>query len=155
MNIDKAIKQQFYECDQHIVKILAAKNHLKNTMPLSVDEYQNFNPIQASFVDQLIFRFSKLQDTMAEKILPAILILSKEDIKRKTFIDILNRLEKLEIINKVQWLKLREVRNEIAHEYSYNQAEVVESIIEIYNYSNDLMDVYHSVKAFCETKFSL
>jgi len=37
-----------------------------------------------------------------------------------TFLDILNRLEGLEIINKNRWLNLREVRNEIAYEYSFN-----------------------------------
>jgi len=37
-----------------------------------------------------------------------------------TFLDILNRLEGLEIIDKNRWLNLREVRNEIAYESSFN-----------------------------------
>ena len=57
---------------------------------------------------------------MGGRIFPAILSLAQEDVKKKTFIDILNRLEELEVLDKNQWLNLREARNEIAHEYSFN-----------------------------------
>jgi len=75
-------------------------------MPLSIESYLSLNDVDLSFIDQLIFRFSKLQDTMGEKIFPFILVLSKEDVKKKTFIDILNRLEELEVVDKTEWLKL-------------------------------------------------
>jgi hypothetical protein len=52
-------------------------------MPLLLESYLKFTDIETSFVDQLIFRFSKLQDTMGEKIFPFILLLSKEDVKKK------------------------------------------------------------------------
>ena len=97
-------------------------------MPLTVELYARLSDVDMSFVDQLIFRFSKLQDTLGEKIFPAILTLSEEDVKRKTFVDILNRLEELDVINKNHWLKLRETRNQIAHEYSFNTEELLESI---------------------------
>ena len=103
---------------KHIEKITVSKNRLSAIMPLSVESYLNLNDVDISFIDQLIFRFSKLQDTMGEKIFPFILVLSKEDVKKKTFIDILNRLEELEVVDKDEWLKLREIRNDIAHEYS-------------------------------------
>lgn len=52
-------------------------------MPLSVASYLNLDDINMSFIDQLIFRFLKLEDTMGEKIFPAILKLSKKDVKRR------------------------------------------------------------------------
>ena len=155
MSRNNSIKEKFYECDKHIEKITNAKKYLKNTMPLSIKAYQNLDDIQISFIDQLIFRFSKLQDTISEKILPYIIILSQEDVKKKTFIDILNRLEELEIIDKTQWLSLREIRNEIAHEYSFNTIEVVESIIDIYNHSDELLDIYKTIRQFCLIKFNI
>ena len=106
-----------------------------------------------SFVDQLVFRFSKLQDTLGEKVFPAILRLSEEEVKRKTFIDILNRLEELGIIEKNEWLKLREIRNEIAHEYSFNTNEQVESITNVYNACSDLININHDIDKFCQEKF--
>ncbi|KAF3981978.1 MAG: hypothetical protein HFP81_10255 [Methylococcales symbiont of Hymedesmia sp. n. MRB-2018] len=155
MNPNNSLKEKLYECDQHILRIIAAKKYLKHTMPLSTSDYEKFDDVLISFADQLVFRFSKLQDTLGERVLPAILILSKEDVKRKTFIDILNRLEELEIINKTQWLNLREVRNQIAHEYSFNTTEVVENITDIFNSSDELLVVYQTVKQFCLKKFKI
>ena len=123
-------------------------------MPLTVESYTNLNDIDISFVDQLIFRFSKLQDTLGEKIFPSVLTLSEEDVKRKTFVDILNRLEELDIINKNAWLKLREIRNEIAHEYSFNTEELVASITNIYNTSDDLIKLFDEIYNFCQAKFT-
>lgn len=65
-----------------------------------------------------------------------------------TFIDILNRLEELEVIDKNRWLDLREVRNEIAHEYSFNQNEVVDSINIIYNKVDELVSIYQKISSF-------
>ncbi len=103
-------------------------------------------------LDTLHRRFSKLQDTLGEKIFPSILMLAKEDVKRKTFIDILNRLEELEIVDKNEWLKLTEIRNEIAYEYSFNTAEVVESIANVYNVCKDLVRINDEANDFCQEK---
>ncbi len=119
-------------------------------MPLTVDGYLEIDKIQSSFIDQLNFRFSKLQDTIGESILKGALVLSKEDVKKMTFIDILNRLEGLEIIDKNIWLNLREVRNEIAHEYSFNQNEVVDNINLIYKKSDELIAIYKKLVLFIE-----
>ena len=67
-----------------------------------------------------------------------------------TFIYILNRLEGLEVIDKNQWLNLKEVRNEIAHEYSFNQNEVVESINLVYTKSDELIAVYQKLYRFID-----
>ncbi len=104
-------KEKIYECDRHVEKINSSKKHLSSIMPLSIEKYPKLSDIEISFIDQLIFRFSKLQDTLGEKIFPSILILSQENVKRKTFIDILNRLEELEVVDKDKWLRLREIRN--------------------------------------------
>ena len=152
-DIEKTFKEKLYECNKHVEKIIVAKNHLSTLMPLSVESYLHLNDVDISFIDQLIFRFSKLQDTMGEKIFPFILVLSKEDVKKKTFIDILNRLEELEIVDKAEWLKLREIRNDIAHEYSFNRDEVVDSIVAIYKTSDELIGIYKAVHNFCKNKF--
>ena len=153
LDIEKTFKEKLYECHRHVEKITVSRNHLSPIMPLSVESYLNLNDIDMSFIDQLIFRFSKLQDSMGEKIFPFILVLSKENVKKKTFIDILNRLEELEVVDKAEWLKLREIRNEIAHEYSFNRDEVVESIVAIYKASDELIGIFKATYNFCKDKF--
>ena len=63
-------------------------------------------------------------------------------------------LEELDIIYKNAWLKLREIRNEIAHEYSFNTEELVASITNIYNTSDDLIKFFDEVYDFCQAKFT-
>jgi hypothetical protein len=49
------------------------------------------------------------------------------------FIDILNSLEKLSIIESAeQWLGLREIRNLVTHEYSGNEQEMVDALNELH-----------------------
>ena len=78
----------------------------------------------------------------------------KRRCKEKTFIDILKGLEELEVVDKTKWLKLREIRNDIAHEYSFNSDEVVESIAAVYEVSDELIGIYKVAVDFCKTKFA-
>jgi len=74
--------------------------------------------IELAIFDQFISRFSKLQDVMGAKLLPAVIELTHEEGDLNTFIDKLNRLEKIGALSSVdQWLKLREMRNQFAHDY--------------------------------------
>ena len=154
-DIKNTFSEKLYECDQHVIKINTAKEYLHALFPLTLKNYASLEPVESSFIDQLVFRFTKLQDTMGENIFPSILRLSAEDVKRKTFIDILNRLEELELVDKSQWYILRETRNEIAHEYSRNQNEVVASLNDVYIKSSDTIIIYERIKSFCREKFGL
>ena len=74
--------------------------------------------MQLAVCDQFVARFSKLQDAMGAKLFPAILELTKEQGNLTAFIDQLNRLEKIGAIpSSEQWLRLREMRNQFAHDY--------------------------------------
>ncbi|WP_151900700.1 hypothetical protein [Sulfurimonas hydrogeniphila] len=131
--------EKLHECNQHKKRLLLAKKKLDSIIPLNIQKYNNLNDDYISYIDQLIFRFSKLQDTMGDKLFPALLELMGEEVKSKPFIDRLNRLEELGIVDKNEWLKLRKDRNEIAHEYSFNQDEVVDSINLIYDITYKLL----------------
>jgi len=151
----QSLQENLLECQKHCLRINAAKKHISAQYPITIDSYHEFNEVDESFIDQLVYRFSKLQDSLGEKIFPLILTLSQENIKRKTFIDILNRLEELEVVNKNNWLLLRELRNNIAHEYSFNVEEVVNSINLLYKESSNLIKVYQTVLMFCNEKFEI
>ncbi len=149
----QTFKEKLYECDQHKKRLLSAKNNLQTMMPLRLDVYEKLDDISMSIIDQMIFRFSKLQDTMGEKIFPAILALNGESVKKMTFIDRLNRLEELELLSKNEWMELRHDRNEIAHEYSFNQDEVVDSINLIYTKLDTLIAIYDGLRSYCYNQF--
>lgn len=68
-------------------------------------------------VDQLLFRFIKLQDAVGERLVPATLAALNEPYEDWPMRDRLNRLEKLRYLDVDSWLGWREVRNRLAHEY--------------------------------------
>jgi hypothetical protein len=68
-------------------------------------------------LDQLLFRFIKLQDAMGERLVAATLAVLDEPFEDWAMRDRLNRLEKLGYIDVDNWLAWREIRNRLAHEY--------------------------------------
>lgn len=70
-------------------------------------------------LDQIAYRFAKLQDSMGEKVMPLILELAQETVPANaTFVEKLNRLERIGAIPSAdEWKKFRVVRNALAHEY--------------------------------------
>lgn len=152
-DIKNTFCEKLHECNQHKSKILKAKKYLKEEMPLTLEVYKTLDDAKLSFIDQLIFRFSKLQDTMGEKLFSSFMELIGEESKKMTFIDKLNRLEELEILYKNNWMGLRKDRNEIAHEYSFNQDEVVDGINIIYADTDNLLNIYDVFYKYCFNKF--
>jgi len=153
----KDIRQTFieklHECNQHKKRLLSAKSRLNRVMPLDVKSYNALDDTMISIIDQMVFRFSKLQDSMGEKIFPSLLELVGEKVKQMTFIDRLNRLEELGLVEREKWMSLRRERNEIAHEYSFNQDEVVDGINLIFDRVDDLLDIYMVFYRYSFEKF--
>lgn len=70
-------------------------------------------------LDQLAYRYTKLQSTLGEQLLPLMLELAEEPIEPDTpFAQKLQRLERLGLIPSAEhWRALRQTRNALAHEY--------------------------------------
>jgi hypothetical protein len=74
------------------------------------------NDERSEMLDAFVSRFGRLQDTLGDKLLPAILSASLE--KTGAQLDNLLRAEKLGWIESTQtWIELRELRNRLVHEY--------------------------------------
>ena len=102
-------------------------------MPLTLPDFSSLSEDDKEHIDQLIFRYSKLQDAMGEKLFPSILKNLKENYENKPFRDIIDRLEKLEIIESSNdWEELRKSRNVLSHEYSSKENELVININTVY-----------------------
>jgi len=106
-----------------------AKLKVAAFIPLNRDNYYRMDDESIGFLDQYIYRFSKLQDLMGSRLFPLTLEALAEPIADKAFIDILNRLEKLKILDSAfSWIQLRKIRNDIAHEYPASLIERIEGI---------------------------
>ncbi|WP_440651792.1 hypothetical protein [Cysteiniphilum sp. 19S12-1] len=126
---------------------------MKHKLPFDVVNYEKFRDEEIEHIDQFLFRFAKLQDVMGEKLFPTVLMLLAEDVKRQSFIDILNKLEALGLLYTDHWLRLRKIRNSVAHEYGFNVVDMVDSLNAIYESCVDLIDIYDRINLFCREKF--
>jgi hypothetical protein len=139
--------QTLEECNKHIKRMLYAYRKMTKFMPLDAIKYDHLTEEQVESVDQFIFRFSKLQDAMGERLFRGVLIFLAEEVKNKPFLDLLNRLEQLEIIeSKDEWLFLRTLRNALSHEY-FNESEAnALNINMVYENTEKLYDIFVRIK---------
>lgn len=127
--LNDSIKETFDTCALHLKRMDFAKSKVEPFVPLNIDNYSGLSDETIGFLDQYIFRFSKLQDIMGSRLFPLILEALAEPVTDKPFIDILNRLEKLGILESAfNWVQLRKIRNDISHEYPASLVERIEGI---------------------------
>ena len=126
------LKTALEVCETHNQRMQYALDFLQEVFPLDSESYDALSQEQISHTDQLIYRFSQLQDTIGNKLFPLILQGLGEFDQRLPFIDILNKLEKLSVIeSSEQWLSLRETRNLVTHEYPGNEKEIIDGLNEL------------------------
>lgn len=138
------------ECNKHKKRIKLAYAKIEHRLPFNSASYTSLTEDEIAHVDQFLFRYSKLQDAMGEKLFITLLLLLEEPVSNKPFIDILNRLEKLELLYTEDWLRLRKIRNNVAHEYSLESEEIVVSLNRIYESSDLLISIFDGIEEFCE-----
>lgn len=74
------------------------------------------DPVLAERLDAFVSRFGRLQDTLADKFLPALLDALAEP--KGAALENLDRAEKLGWLDSVDtWLEMRKLRNQMVHEY--------------------------------------
>jgi Fe2+ transport system protein B len=134
-------------CDIHASRLQAALSKTIHLIPFNADHLVTLNEMDAAFLEVVTSRFSKLQDTLGQKVFPLVLTHSGEDIKDKTFIDILNLFEKFGFISDATfWLNLRQTRNAIAHEYPDHLEKLTIALNAVYSQSRELLDYWESLK---------
>jgi uncharacterized protein with HEPN domain len=100
----------------HAKRLGAALAEVKKIIPLTASKFEHLDDYHIAFLDMLATRFSKLQDIIGSRIFPLILEILGED--ATTFIDKLNKLEKIDYISSADWwMDLREIRNQMTHDY--------------------------------------
>lgn len=92
-------------------------------------------------------KFARMQDTIADKLLPAFLTSAGEQVG--TVIENLNRAEKLSLIsNTQQWLIARSLRNKLVHEYIENYNELLEAIKLARQFVIELINTYNAIQSY-------
>ncbi len=127
MKADIAYKGALDICNTHAERLNWAMAELKPHFPLAPAKLAQLKPLDLAIFDQFIVRFSKLQDAMGAKLLPALLkVLGEPD--RALLIN-LDKAEKYSWLESTdQWVALRQLRNQMTHEYIENARTLYDAI---------------------------
>ena len=138
------LKQVCEELEIHFRRIDALLPEIKSYLPFKESDFNDTEKIKT--IDSFIYRFTKVQDRMGEKFFPLILSELQEYKRSMALIDVLHRLEKLELLQSSDdWIEYRKLRNTLTHEYPDNEDEIIEAInlsIEAYI---DMKNIYHQM----------
>jgi hypothetical protein len=128
-NLRDRLTETLAICDLHHQRMMFAWESIEKYFPLTDIDFSQIPPIELALFDQLIYRFSKLQDSMGSRLFKQLLEALEEDISGLPFIDILYKMEKLNLLGEAKdWLVLRQIRNTISHEYPFYKEVQVEEL---------------------------
>ena len=137
------------ESNKHLSRLQNAIKALEESyiFPLSMESFKNIleSVEHLAYSDQIIYRFSKLQDCMGAKLFKSVLLYEGENVN-KPFLDILNQLEAIDIINVDEWFEIRDLRNEIAHDYEDNDEIAINILNTIHKLKSDLKETLDAIE---------
>jgi len=108
-------------------------------------------PEVAEQLEAFVSRFGRMQDTIADKLLPRWLNALAENAGSQ--IEVLNRAERLGVIQNVEnWLVARKLRNRLVHEYIEAPETFAEDLLLAKEYSLMLIETYNQLQNYAQTK---
>jgi len=135
----------------HLERLERATDEIKSMGKLEDVDIEDFEIIKT--IDTFIFRFMKLQDYMGYKLFKSFLIETGDYRDDMSFIDMLDKLEKLKIIDCAEnWIKLRKLRNKLAHEYPDELEEILADIKEALKWSSYFKNVLQNMITYLKKR---
>jgi len=151
MDVHDRLKQHLLEAMKHIERLETAQRTLSKLYPLDQKKLDNLSPEEMDKLDVLAFRFAKLQDLLGSKIFREYLSILKFPIEGKNFLALLKELDKERIVDIDVWSEFRAVRNNISHDYPYDNSEKIDAINYLIENVNYLTELVRRIKDDFET----
>lgn len=136
-----ALQQHMALCQGHAEALQDALQDMQ-ARALNVDDYTHLNKDDRRLLDQFAYRYTRLQDDMGTKLVPAVLKALGEDVAPLSALDRFARLEQLGwLASADEWQTLRQIRNQFAHDYPDNPSERFERLQAAVHAAAELMSV--------------
>lgn len=146
------VKSAVSEQEKNFIHIYHALDKLKPYLPIGPEHLDDKDVVE--HIDQMIFRFMKIQDGIGRRLIPLIVEAIEADTSELTFIDKLHRLEKFGLMESGEWNIYRKIRNDLTHTYPEEQVALVEAINEAVAIIQRLEETYRKMRRFCQEKLS-
>ena len=118
-----ALQHSLALCQGHADALQDALQDI-HALALDVDDYTTLSKQDRRLLDQFAYRYTRLQDDIGVKLMPAVLKVLGEDVALMSAIDRFARLEQLGWLTSADdWQTLRQIRNQFTHDYPNNPTE--------------------------------
>jgi hypothetical protein len=131
MNKKEILKKRFEKLDKHYVAIkeykLLIDDLLKEQNIYDQFTFNTLKPEKRAILDAYLKRFASIQDFLGAKIFSLLLEIS--GINNTKMSEVLSHIEKEGIIDSLEsWIELREIRNELEHDYPEELQEALNDL---------------------------
>ena len=110
-------------CQRHAQALRDALQDMA-LLALTPAQYSQLSKADRRLLDQFAYRYTRLQDDMGTRLMPAVLKALGEDVAPMSAIDRFARLEQLGWLPSADaWATLRQIRNQFTHDYPDDVAE--------------------------------
>ena len=145
--LELKLKSAIDEEEKHFKRFFSACKKLENSFPFDEKTLEDDDTVE--HLDQMTWRFVKIQDSIGRRFIPYIIEYSYDSIDGLNFRDMLNKLEKLELLTSKEWNEFRILRNDITHIYP-DDDKLLETLNEIYIRKDDLFKIYDNLKSYVD-----
>ncbi|TXK96132.1 hypothetical protein BMR07_08715 [Methylococcaceae bacterium CS1] len=136
--LSRVVKKEIHHLNYSASKVFNQPFTIERAKKLANDQEQ------AEQVEAFTSRFCRLQDTIGDKLLPAWLEILSE--RSNVAIDNLDKAEKIGVLPSVElWLELRQLRNQMIHEYIEDLTLLVDALQIAYKNLEFIVDVAESI----------
>lgn len=152
-NIQSVLHKRFEKAEKHYealhdyCHLIGKLSSVKNIF--DVDIFTVMIPEEKAILDAYLKRFASLQDFLGAKIFPLLIEIS--GIGSVKMSEVLFMMEKEGIIDSFDnWMELREIRNELEHDYPDELQEALDDLKFCVDYFGRLESYYLNAKAFAK-----
>lgn len=139
------LEEALRQCDRHVQRMSRAMARIP--FPLDGHELAEDNENLITLIDQFVFRYTKLQDTLGEHVLrPFCSQVLLELVEDLPLADVLALLERRGYLSADDWRMQRAMRNSLTHEYPEHVTWQAEALNRARTMSLQLIDWLERLK---------
>lgn len=114
----------------------------------------NVNPEAIDRLESFGAKFSRMQDTIVDKLLPQLLRVAGEN--PGTAIDNLGRAERLNLLDHPdEWIAMRGLRNLLVHEYIESPEEMLVALQQARDFTDQLHDTFLAISTYTQSNLGV
>jgi hypothetical protein len=143
------IESAISEGESHLRHMRRAAGILSRYFPLTPTTLHDLPEDHVAVLDQFIYRFTKLQDSMASRLLPSLHAFLRADDTPRPFLDVLSYLEKLgALTSEESWQFFRGLRNGLAHDYPESAEQTTQTLNELFERRNEIWAMFTAARDY-------